>query len=277
MEIVLARSAGYCMGVRRAVDIARRLVQDEGRDVFTNGPLIHNPQALDELRRSGVIALTDSDAVPRAPVIVRAHGVPPKTLERLQRQAERVVDATCPKVSTIQQRISEYSGRGYSVVIAGDADHPEVIGLLGYSRGPAYVVGSPEEVDDLPSLDLVLLVAQTTQDEEVFEAIRDRLLRRFPGAEALSTICQSTHRRQTEVREMAPAVDAIVVIGGRNSGNTRRLADIARNLGVPTHHVETAEELPLDELRGLGRVGVTAGASTPSWVIEEVVRLLSTL
>lgn len=277
MEIVMARSAGYCMGVRRAVEIARRLVRDEGRDVYTNGPLIHNPQALEELRRSGVIALSGAESVPRAPVIVRAHGVPPAVLERLEREAERVVDATCPKVATIQQRISEYSRKGYAVVIAGDADHPEVIGLVGYARGPAYVVACPEEVDELPAMDLVLLVAQTTQDEEVFEAVRGRLLRRFPRAEALSTICESTHRRQTEVREMAPRVDAVVVIGGRESGNTRRLAEIARSLGAPTYHVETPEELPLDALRGLARVGVTAGASTPSRVIEEVVRALSSL
>jgi len=277
VEILLARSAGYCMGVRRAIELALEAAREEGREVFTHGPLIHNPQALEELRSKGVIPLPSTGPVPRAAVVVRAHGVPPEDLERLAREAERVVDATCPKVSTIQRKIAEYSGRGYAVVIAGDADHPEVVGLLGHARGFAQVVSAPGEVDDLPELGQVLLVAQSTQDEEVFDAIRDRLVARFPQAEALATICQSTHRRQSEVREMATQVDAVVVIGGRNSANTRRLAEIARALGNPSYHVETAEELPLDELRPLARVGVTAGASTPAWIIEQVVQTLSRL
>lgn len=277
MEILLARSAGYCMGVRRAIELALQAAQEEGREVYTHGPLIHNPQALEELRSKGVIPLPSSGPVPRAAVVVRAHGVPPEDLERLAREAERVVDATCPKVSTIQQKIAEYSGRGYAVVIAGDADHPEVVGLLGHARGFAQVVSAPEEVDSLPELGPVLLVAQSTQDEEVFDAIRERLVARFPQAEALATICQSTHRRQSEVRELAGQVDALVVIGGRNSANTRRLAEIARALGTPSHHVETAEELPLEDLRPLARVGVTAGASTPAWIIEQVVQTLSRL
>lgn len=275
MEVVVARSAGYCMGVRRAVEMALRVASEEGRAVYTDGPLIHNPQALEELRGKGVIPLAETEPVPRGPVIIRAHGVPRQARERLDREADRVVDATCPKVATIQKRISEYGGRGYAVVIAGDADHPEVIGLLGHAEGPAFAVSAPEEVADLPDLQRVLLVAQTTQDEQVFEAIRERVLDRFPDAEALSTICQSTHRRQSEVRELAREVDAVVVIGGRNSANTRRLAEICRSLGTPAHHVETADELPVGELLLLDRVGVTAGASTPAWLIQQVVRALS--
>jgi 4-hydroxy-3-methylbut-2-enyl diphosphate reductase len=265
------------MGVRRAVDMALRAAENEQCAVYTHGPLIHNPQALEELRTRGVIPLAPSNSMPRGTVVIRAHGVPPKDMERIGRTALRVVDATCPKVSTIQQRIAEYSGRGYAVVIAGDADHPEVVGLLGHAEGLAFVISRPEEVDDLPGLGAVLLVAQSTQDEEVFMAIRERLLRRFPQAEALSTICQSTHRRQSEVRRMAGQVDALVVIGGRNSANTRRLAEISQALGTPAHHVETAAELPLDELRKLSKVGITAGASTPAWIIEQVVETLARL
>lgn len=277
MEILLARSAGFCMGVRRAIDMALEAARVEGREVFTHGPLIHNPQALENLREKGVVPLPPEGPVPPATVVVRAHGVPPSDLERLCRQAGRVVDATCPKVSTIQKKIAEHSRKGYGVVIAGDPDHPEVVGLLGHAAGFARVVSEPGEVDALPALDRVLLVAQSTQDEEVFEAIRERVLTRFPHAKALATICQSTHRRQTEVREMAGQVDALIVIGGKNSANTRRLAEIARALGVPAYHVETAAELPLGELRQLSRVGVTAGASTPAWIIEEVVDSLEGL
>lgn len=274
MELVVARSAGFCMGVRRAVQMARETAAAEGVPVYTNGPLIHNPQALEQLRREGVIPLADTEPVPAAAIIVRAHGIPPATRERLLREAARVVDATCPKVATIQKKIAEFSGRGYAVVIAGDADHPEVEGLLGYARGPAYVVSSPAAVDELPRLDKVLLVAQTTQDEAIFEAIRQRMLARWPKAHALSTICQSTHRRQAEVRQLAGTVDAMVVIGGRNSANTCRLAEICRHLGTPAYHVETADELPVAELQRLSRVGVTAGASTPTGIIEQVVARL---
>lgn len=265
------------MGVRRAIEMALEAARDEGREVFTHGPLIHNPQALENLREQGVIPLPPEGPIPRATVVVRAHGVPPGDLALLAREAGRVVDATCPKVSTIQKKIADYSGRGYAVVIAGDADHPEVVGLLGHAAGFAQVVSEPRDVDALPELDRVLLVAQSTQDEEIFGAICDRVLARFPHAKALATICQSTHRRQTEVREMAGQVDALIVIGGKNSANTRRLAEIARALGVSAHHVETAGELPLDKLRRLSRIGVTAGASTPAWIIEQVVGTLEGL
>ncbi|MDW7708874.1 MAG: 4-hydroxy-3-methylbut-2-enyl diphosphate reductase [Deferrisomatales bacterium] len=277
MEIVLARSAGFCMGVRRAIEMALEAVKEEEGEVFTHGPLIHNPQALEDLRDKGVIPLPADGPVPEGTVVVRAHGVPPAELEQLEQGSRRVVDATCPKVSTIQRKIAEFSGRGYAVIIAGDADHPEVVGLLGHASGFARVVSRPDEVDELPPLDRVLLVAQSTQDEEVFHAIRQRVLDRYPRAKALATICQSTHRRQSEVREMAGRVDALVVIGGRNSANTRRLAEIGEALGVPSYHVETAAELPLGSLRGLSRVGVTAGASTPAWIIDEVVQTLARL
>ena len=277
MEVLVARSAGFCMGVRRAIDIARQVARQEGRVVYTHGPLIHNPQELERLRGEGIMPVTEGADIPRAPVIVRAHGIPPEERRRLDEQAERVVDATCPNVAKIQETISEYGSRGYAVVIAGDADHPEVVGLRGHARGPAFVVARPGEVDDLPPLDRVLLVTQTTLDTRVFEEIRERVLARFPGAEALSTICRSTHRRQSETRELARRVDAMVVIGGRNSANTRRLVDICEGLGTPAYHVETARELPLGELARCRRMGVTAGASTPSWIIREVVEALSRL
>lgn len=259
------------------MEVGLKVAQQEGRTVYTYGPLIHNPQALEELSRKGVIPLGETEDIPNAPVIIRAHGVTPEVKARIERRSARLVDATCPKVATIQKRIRDYSARGYSVVIAGDADHPEVVGLLGHAPGQAYVVSTPDEVDGLPPLEKVVLVAQTTQDEEVFHAIRERVRQRFPTSEALSTICESTHRRQSEVRDIAKRVDAVVVVGGKTSANTRRLTEIARLLGTTAYHVETAEELPLEELRKLSRVGVTAGASTPAGVIEEVIRVLSRL
>ncbi len=274
MDIVLARSAGYCMGVRRAIQMALEVADGEADTVYTYGPLIHNPQALEDLHTHGVVPLDSAAALPDRPIIIRAHGIPPGERARLAAGSSRLVDATCPKVATIQEKIADYSRQGCTVLIAGDADHPEVVGLVGYAEGHAHVVSCPADVDRLPPLQRVVLVAQTTQDQETFEAIRRRVEARYPEAEALETICQSTHRRQAEVRDIAPRVDALVVIGGRNSANTRRLAEIATGLGTPAHHVETAAELPVDELRGLRKVGVTAGASTPAWIIEEVVATL---
>jgi 4-hydroxy-3-methylbut-2-enyl diphosphate reductase len=277
VEVVLAQSAGFCMGVRRAIEIALRVAAEHEGPVYTYGPLIHNPQELEELRRKGVIVLAESEELPRAPIIIRAHGVGPAVHARLAKEASRAVDATCPKVARIQKRIEEFSARGYAVVIAGDPEHPEVVGLLDHAAGNAYVVSSAEEVSHLPPLERVVLVAQTTQDQEVFDAVREALVARFPEVEALSTICESTHRRQNGARELAQQVEAMIVIGGRNSANTRRLAEICTALGKPTFHIEVADELPTEELRRFRRVGVTAGASTPAWIIEAVVRSLSAL
>lgn len=277
MEIVLARSAGMCMGVKRAISMARKAARKEGRPVYTYGPLIHNPQELDRLRSEGIAPLSGDEVPPRAVVIIRAHGVTPQVLERLGAASERLIDATCPKVASIHERIRDFTHDGSAVLIAGDPDHPEVEGLLGYAEGPAYVVASPEEVDGLPELPRLLLVAQTTQDEERYEEIRARVLSRFPEAVTLDTICSSTRRRQAELRSMVGAVDAVVVVGGRNSANTRRLYTISLELGLKAYHVESVRELPLEELRGLATVGVTAGASTPQWIVDEVVTALEGL
>ncbi|PLX43134.1 MAG: 4-hydroxy-3-methylbut-2-enyl diphosphate reductase [Deltaproteobacteria bacterium] len=274
MKIVLANAAGFCMGVRMAVDMALKTVADEGRPVYTCGPLIHNPQELERLESEGVISLGESEKIPSGPVVIRAHGVTPGTHERLKREATVVLDATCPKVQKIQNRIKEFSSAGYAVVIAGDEGHPEVVGLLGYASGNAYLISAPEDIDKLPPMEKVILVAQTTQDEENYEAIRKRFLKRFPKGEALSTICKATHRRQEEVRRLAGELEGIVVIGGKNSANTRRLYEIAVEGGIKAWYVEKPEELPLDEIGSLSSVGVTAGASTPLWLIQEVVDVL---
>lgn len=277
MKIVVSRSAGFCMGVKRAIETALSVAGEEGTAVYTYGPLIHNPQELEMLRGKGVVALKEGSPIPSAPVIVRAHGVSPAVREVLEARASRLVDATCPKVSQIQERIRDYSQRGYAVVIAGDRDHPEVEGLVGCAGESAFVLNAPAEVDALPPLERAVLVAQTTQDEENWRLIRERFLARFPRGEALDTICSSTHRRQSELRRMLGKVEGMVVVGGRNSANTRRLYEISREAGVPAWHVESAGELPLAELKKLAVVGVTAGASTPQWIIDEVVERLRQL
>lgn len=242
--------------------------------VFTFGPLIHNPQVLTLLEEKGVRVLEGDKTPGEGTVIIRAHGIPPQEKERLQKSGCVVVDATCPRVIRVQAIIRKYAEQGYTPIIVGDRDHPEVVGLMGFSLGRGLVVTEPEQVLGLPELDRVIVVAQTTQDESLFQQIVDKIRERFPDSLIFNTICNATHERQEEVRHLTREVEAIVVVGGFDSGNTRRLAAIARSSGIPCYHVETEEQLERERLRAFKCVGVTAGASTPNWMIRKVVQEL---
>jgi 4-hydroxy-3-methylbut-2-enyl diphosphate reductase len=274
MKVRLAKKAGFCMGVRRAMELALEAGYRHPDPVYTYGPLIHNPQVLSLLEEKGIHIL-EGDQVPAGgTVIIRAHGVPPEDKGRLQRSGCVVVDATCPRVIRVQAIIRKYAEQGYTPVIVGDRDHPEVIGLLGFSQGRGLVVTRPEQVEELPELDRVIVVAQTTQDETLFQKTVDRIRERFPEALVFQTICNATHERQEEVRQLSREVEAVVVVGGFDSGNTRRLASIASSAGIPCFHIETEEQLDKELLKTFRTVGVTAGASTPNWMIRKVVQEL---
>ena len=275
-EIVVAQTAGFCMGVRRAV----RMVLDAADDprfaapILTHGPLIHNRQVLQVLERRGVAAMQGPDEGRTGTVVVRAHGLPRAEQQRLMAGWAEVLDATCPHVRRVQQIVGEYAGRGYMCIVVGDRGHAEVDGVLSYADGAGYVVSGPDEVAALPDAERVVVVAQTTQDEDLFRKTVERAEARYGSCLAFETICRSTGQRQSEVRELAPQVEAMIVVGGLDSANTRRLAEISAAAGTPTYHVETERELPLDEILRYHRVGLTAGASTPSWMIKRVVRRL---
>lgn len=281
MRVILAKTAGFCMGVRRAVDLALAEADKHSETIFTYGPLIHNPQVLESLRSKGVDIIEQppgTDSVKRGTVIIRAHGVPPQDMQQLGEAGfDNIIDGTCPHVGRVQKIIDQATRQGHDVIIVGDADHPEVVGLLGHSSGRGHVVNSPQAVKALPELHHPVLVAQTTQDEAVFDAVEEAVRGRYIDAEIHTTICAATHRRQEEARRLAERVDAMVVVGGRNSGNTARLAHIAAASGKPAVWVETPEELDLSQFAGLEVVGVTAGASTPNWLIEKVVEELESL
>lgn len=281
MKVILAKTAGFCMGVRRAVDLALAEADKHSETIFTFGPLIHNPQVLESLRSKGVDILEgppSADSVQSGTVIIRAHGVPPQDMQSLDEAGfDNIIDGTCPHVGRVQKIIDQATRQGHDVIIVGDVDHPEVVGLLGHSSGRGHVVATPEAVDVLPDLNHPVLVAQTTQDEAVFDSVGKAVIERFDDAEVHTTICAATHRRQEEARRLADRVDAMVVVGGRNSGNTARLAHIAAVSGKPSFWVETPEELDLTKFSGLEVVGVTAGASTPNWLIEQVVEVLESL
>lgn len=278
MKVILAKNAGFCMGVRRAVETTLdTILAGEDEQVSTFGPLIHNPQVLDLLEDRGVTILKDIPASATGTVIIRAHGVPPKQKDALTAAGARVKDATCPHVVKVQVIISKYREQGYGTVIIGDRNHAEVEGLMGYAGDSGMVVTGVDDVASLMLQSPYIIVSQTTQDEEAFNRLSRMILDRFPGGEVFNTICNSTHKRQDEVRELCGRVEAMVVVGGRSSANTKRLAEIAGTMGCPVFLVETEDDLDLAALSHFTCVGVTAGASTPTWLINRVVRILEAI
>ncbi|MFI5331100.1 MAG: 4-hydroxy-3-methylbut-2-enyl diphosphate reductase [Desulfobaccales bacterium] len=274
MKVVLARTAGFCIGVKRALEMVLKAINESQTKIYTYGPLIHNPQVLELLKERGITVLEPGQTAAEGLVVIRAHGIPPQERRQLEGRATHIIDATCPRVAKVQAIIRRWAAKGHATLIVGDADHPEVEGLLGYTEGRGYVVVSAGDVTALPELGELIVVAQTTQSEALFEARVAEIKARFPGARIFNTICDATAFRQAEVQELASHAEALVVVGGRNSGNTQRLVEISRATGIPTYHVETEQELDLEEMSRYHTVGVTAGASTPHWLISNVVSTL---
>jgi len=274
VKVVLASTAGFCIGVKRALEMVLKAINENQPKIYTYGPLIHNPQVLELLRERGIRILKPGDEIPAGLVVIRAHGIPLQERRLLEQAGGRIIDATCPRVAKVQAIIRRWAAKGYATLIVGDADHPEVRGLMGYTEARGYVVSTSRDVADLPDLDELIVVAQTTQSESQFEARVQEITARFPQAQIFNTICDATASRQAEVQELARQAEALVVVGGRNSGNTQRLVEISQATGIPTYHVETEQELDLVEISRYQTVAVTAGASTPNWLIGNVVNTL---
>ena len=254
------------MGVRRAVEMVLDAPDQNTNPIFTYGPLIHNPQVLNLLKSKDISVLDEIPSRGSGTVLIRAHGVPPSTKEKLKDVNFNVIDATCPRVIKVQTIIRKHAKKGFAAIIIGDKDHPEVIGLLGYARDKGFVVGSMQELEALADFENAIIVAQTTQNTQFFESVKTWAATHHPHYKIFNTICDSTTRRQAEVKRLAEAVDAVIVVGGRNSGNTRRLAEIARESGKPTYHIESEtdlDDIDTDALVAARHVGITAGASTP--------------
>lgn len=279
MEIKLAKSAGFCMGVRRAVDTALEITQSEtGRKIFTYGPLIHNPQTIELFKSRGVQPVNDMEEIEdkkNAVLIIRAHGIAPEERKRIKASGVKIIDCTCPKVGYVQAIIKKHNSLGYTLIIVGDKEHPEVNALLGYAGGRGIALNSLEEVDRLPALKRVCVVAQTTQTSDDYEEIVEKIRKIYPDAVVFNTICSSTQERQAEVVSLARAMDAVIIVGGRNSANTKRLADLAARTGTPAYQIETAAELENIDLQPYEHIGVSAGASTPNWIIDQVIDKIS--
>jgi len=277
LKVKQAKTAGFCMGVRRALErVLGEAYKDPG-PIFTYGPLIHNEQVMNLLASKGVHVASNISALKEGTIIIRAHGIPPQERRLLKSSGLKIIDATCPRVARVQALIRYHTHKGYLAIIVGEPDHPEVIGLKGHGNGNAVVISAEDEVSHLPESEKVLVVAQTTQEKHTYERIVEAIKKRFPEALVFNTICGATESRQEEVRALAAHVDGIVVVGGFHSGNTRRLAQVASSTGLPVFHVETDQELDREKLSAMEIIGVTAGASTPNWMINKVVQKIEAI
>ncbi len=289
--VTRARILGYCMGVRRAVETAEKCITDyPGKKIYSFGPLIHNSRALQHLESLGLQVLPADDQgiesidpADNPVVIIRAHGVPPQTRDKLAAKNCIIVDATCPRVVANQKKASLRAAEGYTVIIAGDKNHGEVMAVEGsarYAGAPeTYLVATSEEAEALPITEKledhlkVLLLSQTTFSSKVYTAIARTLSIKLPSIEVVDTICPATRERQDALWELSEQVDGIIVVGGKNSANTRRLYTTAASICGHVWHIESADEIP-EEFFSLPRVGITAGASTPDFIIAEVENAL---
>jgi 4-hydroxy-3-methylbut-2-enyl diphosphate reductase len=277
VEIKLAQTAGFCWGVKRAIDLTIETARSKRGPVYTFGPLIHNPQLISLLESKKIYTITDPAVMEKSSIIVRTHGITPAKRKEIKDRGHTLTDATCPLVARVQGMIKKYSHRGYAIIIVGDDGHAEVIGLKGFAKTPVHVISGSEEVEGLPDYEKVFVVAQTTCDETRYLGSVGKIRARYGTVEVGDTICDATKERQGEVKELATEVDLLIVVGGRSSANTNRLASIAKEIGVETILIETEDELNLKELKGKKMVGITAGASTPKWVIDGVIEKLKTL
>jgi len=277
MKITVAKTAGFCWGVKRAIDKVMELRNQTDDSIQTFGPLIHNPQILERLEERGIKTSEKLEEVSSKIVVVRTHGIPPEERNQLKEKDTKIVDTTCPDVAKIHARIKRSVRAGEDIIIAGHQGHPEIKGIMGYALDKGHLVEKVEDVAELPDFDKVGLVSQSTFNKTDFADISNAVINRWPEANIYNTICDATHDRQDEVRSLAKDVDVMIVIGGRASSNTKRLAEVGNEHGVPTYHIETEDELEPSHIAGVEHCGVTAGASTPDWIIERVVNRLRDL
>lgn len=275
MQVLLAQEYGFCFGVERAVEMVEQALSS-GDTVRSLGPLIHNEQEMERLGHSGVTTINEPIQIKRGETaVIRAHGVTPQVQQELEHSASKVVDATCPFVTRVQRLASRAAAADRHVIVVGNPDHPEMIGVKGYAPEHAFIIRDETEVAELPRLRKPLVVSQTTIKVKTFfdtaEAIRSKT---DDEVEVVNTICSATKDRQEAARALAGMVDAFYVIGGRHSSNSVKLLGVCKEQCEKSFLIETEEEINSDDLIGAERVGVTAGASTPEWLIQKVVKYL---
>jgi 4-hydroxy-3-methylbut-2-enyl diphosphate reductase len=274
VEIIVADNAGFCFGVERALDMVKGEEEAGPRPIHTLGSLIHNPQVVERLRQEGVRQVSSLDEVAGGTVVIPSHGVSPEVSRQARDRGLHVADATCPFVARAQDHVRALADGSYQVIILGDKGHPEVAGLVGAAGGQAVVIEHEDELAGIELRPRVGLVVQTTQAPARLGAVAAALAVSARELRAFNTICGATSQRQESALRLAQQVEVMIVVGGKNSANTNRLRQLCEQTGVPTHHVETAAELDPQWFREARKAGVTAGASTPEWLIHEVVEAL---
>lgn len=277
MDILVAGSAGFCFGVKRAINMATECAESAEGDIYTYGPIIHNPQVVKKLEEARIYPRNDLDEMEGGTLIIRSHGAKVEDFSAAGAKGLKIVDATCPFVKKTQQFVSSLTKEGYSVVVVGEKDHPEVKGLLSYGGDDITVASSAREIKDMPSKKKIGIVAQTTVSTERLKEVTSFCLSRASELKVYNTICDATMIRQRESQEIAGRSDLMVVVGGRNSANTKRLAEMCRAIQPNTRHIEVAGEIKSGWFKGLRCVGVAGGASTPGWLIDEVVAKINSV
>lgn len=278
MEVVVADHSGFCFGVERAISttFAKLNDNDSKKNIYSLGPLIHNQQVVKDLQNYGVrVANNLNDITDNSIVIIRSHGVSKQVYELASKKNFEIIDATCPFVRKIQDIVEEYSKKNYSIAIIGNSEHPEVIGINGWCDNQAYIIKTKDDAEKMPLVEKLCVVVQTTMPVKLYYELSEILGKKAKQIVKFNTICSATKHRQESAQKLANEVDAIIVVGGYHSSNTLKLVEICkRQRPNTTFHIETVEELAIDRLKNHETVGVTAGASTPKWIIDQVVEKL---
>lgn len=275
MEITVAKSAGFCFGVQRAVDSVYKELEENSGKIYTFGPIIHNEQVVEDLNKRGIEVIDtvgQLKEIKEGTVVIRSHGVAKEIYDILEQQKLKMVDATCPFVKKIHNIVLDESNNGKTIIIIGNDNHPEVEGIKGWVNGEVIVINKEEQIEklSLPEQTKACIVSQTTFNHNKFKYLVEIIRKKGYDITVVNTICNATHVRQVEAQKISSKVDGMIIIGGKNSSNTQKLYDICRNECENTFYVQTVKDLNLHELKSLKSIGITAGASTPKNIIEEV-------
>ncbi|SHH47637.1 4-hydroxy-3-methylbut-2-enyl diphosphate reductase [Caloranaerobacter azorensis DSM 13643] len=274
MELLIAKNSGFCFGVEKAVKTALQTLDENKHNVFSLGPIIHNEQVINLLESKGLKIINDIKDIDRGKVIIRSHGIPLNVYSYAKNTGIELIDCTCPFVRNVQKKANEFFNNGYTVVIIGNPNHPEVIGINGWCNNQAVIVNSKDDINKVPIIDKLCIVSQTTMTLEKFQKLSNLVQRKGKIAKIFNTICNATSLRQESTKKIAKEVEAMIVIGGYHSSNTRKLAEISKKYCGNVYHIETINDLPINKLKNFKKIGITAGASTPDWIIKDVVNNL---
>ena len=276
MNVILAESAGFCFGVKRAVNMVYQEIEKNHVPIYTYGPIIHNEEVVKDLEKKGVTVvedLTAIDELKKGIMIIRSHGISKNEYERIKSAGFEIVDATCPFVLKIHRLVEEYSTKGHHIIIVGNETHPEVQGIRGWIQGDQVsVIATKEDAENfsLNSNNSISIVSQTTFNYNKFQELVEIIMKKGYDINVLNTICNATEERQTEARKIAKESDAMIVIGGKSSSNTQKLFEICKKECANTYYIQTSSDMDYTKLKSINNVGITAGASTPNKIIEEV-------